>query len=76
MPQYPHHCTFTNEIHSKNLRSTEKFSLYIPKPNVEIFHKTFAYSGTDIWKYLPLDVLLYCCICSILYVVVVIESPM
>ena len=36
----------------------EKFSLYmyIPKSNVEIFRKTFAYSGTAIWNYLPHDV--------------------
>ena len=36
----------------------EKFSLYMynPKSNVEIFRKIFAYSGADIWNYLPHDV--------------------
>jgi len=48
--------TFTNEICSKNLLSGDKFSLYIPNPNVERFHKTFAYSGADIWNSLPHDV--------------------
>ena len=44
-PKYlQNYFTFTYEIYSKNLRSAEKFSLYIPKPNVEIFCKTFAYS--------------------------------
>ena len=50
---------FTNEIYSKNLRSAEKFNLYNPNPNVEIFRKTFAYSGTDIWNSLPNDVKLH-----------------
>ena len=34
--------TFTNEFHSKNLSFAENLNLYIPKPNVELFLKTFA----------------------------------
>ena len=45
--------TFTDEIYSKNLRSYEKFNLYIPIPNVL---KTLVYSRADIWNYLPHDV--------------------
>jgi len=36
--------------------SAEKLNLYIPKPNVEIFRKTFAYSAADIWNSLLHDV--------------------
>ena len=53
---WQNYLTFTNEIHSKNLRFTEKLNLYIPKPNVELFRKTFAYVGADIWHSLPHDV--------------------
>ena len=43
-PKYWHnYFTFTNE-------TAEKLNLYIPKPNVEIVRKTFAYSGADIWN--------------------------
>jgi len=42
--------TFTKEIHSNNLRFAEKLNLYIPEHNVELFRKTFAYSGADIWN--------------------------
>ena len=44
-PKYWHnYITFTNEIHSKNLRSDEKLNIYIPKHNIELFRKSFAYS--------------------------------
>ena len=46
--------TFTNETHSKNVRSAEKFSLYIPEPKVEIFCETFAYFGAAIRNSSPL----------------------
>ena len=36
--------------------SAEKLNLYIPKPNVEIFRKTFTYSAADIWNSLLHDV--------------------
>ena len=56
-PKYWHnYFTFTNKIHSKNLRSAEKFSVYIPKHNVETFGKTFANFGAAIWNYLLHDV--------------------
>ena len=33
-----------------------QLNIYIPKPKVELFRKTFAYSGADIWNSLPHDV--------------------
>jgi len=56
-PKYwQNYFTFTNEIHSKSWRCAEQLNLYIPKPNVEIFRETFAYSAADIWNCLPHDV--------------------
>ena len=51
-----HNFTITNEIHSKNLRFAEQLNLYIPKRDVELFRKTFAYTGADICNSLPHDV--------------------
>ena len=31
--------------------------LYTPKPNCELFRKSFMYSGAAIWNYLPLQVI-------------------
>ena len=47
---------FTIKIHSKNGRSVEQLNLYIPKPNVELVRKPFAYYEADIWNDLPHDV--------------------
>ena len=45
--------TYTSEIHQVNLRSLTDSTLYVPKPNLEIYRKTFAYSGSKIWNTLP-----------------------
>lgn len=44
---------FTNEVHTRNLRSTAENLLYVPKPNYEIYRNTLAYSGSKIWNAIP-----------------------
>ena len=42
-PKYWHnYFTFNNEIHSKNLRSAEKFKLYIPNPKLGWYLELFT----------------------------------
>ena len=45
--------TYTSDIHQVNLRSLTSSTLYVPKPNLETYKKTFAYSGSKIWNTLP-----------------------
>ena len=45
--------TYTYDIHSLNLRSAANHTLYIPKPNLEIYRKSLSYSGPKIWNTLP-----------------------
>ena len=45
--------TLTSNIHDRTLRSTSQFQLYSPKPNSELFRKSFVYSGSVIWNNLP-----------------------
>ena len=45
--------TFTSNIHDRSLRSSSQFQLYSPRPNTELFRKSFAYSGSSIWNSLP-----------------------
>ena len=45
--------TYTSDIHQVNLRSLTDSTLYVPKPNLEIYRKTFAFSGSKIWNTLP-----------------------
>ena len=45
--------TFTSSIHERTLRSSSEFQLYSPRPNTELFRKSFAYSGSTIWNDLP-----------------------
>lgn len=37
------------------LRSTRANLLYVPKPNIELFRNSMAYSGSRIWNDLPED---------------------
>ena len=56
-PKYlQNYLTFTYEIYNKNVRSAESLVYKLVKPYVEIFRKTFAYSGADIWNSLPHEV--------------------
>jgi exonuclease III len=42
-----------SHIHERNLRSTSHSQLYSPKPNTEVFRRSFSYSGSLIWNNLP-----------------------
>ena len=42
--------TLTSEVNQRSLRSTTENSLYIPKPNIELFRKSLSYSGSKIWN--------------------------
>ena len=44
---------YVSDIHSHNLRSQTDELLYVPKPNSELYRKTFHYSGSKIWNSLP-----------------------
>ena len=44
---------FSSEVHNKALRSTTANLLYVPKPNIEIYRKRLAYSGSKIWNSIP-----------------------
>ena len=47
---------YTNEIRNRNLRSISENLLYVPKSNCEIYHNSFAYSGSKLWNSIPQDV--------------------
>ena len=44
---------FSSEVHNRALRSTTENLLYVPKPNIEIYRKSLAYSGSKIWNSIP-----------------------
>ena len=48
--------SYTSDVSSRDTRSTKFNQLYTPKPNCELFHKSFMYSGAAIWNSLPLHV--------------------
>ena len=43
-------------LHIMSTWSTNYNQLYMPKPNCELFRKSFMYSGSAIWNSLPLHV--------------------
>ena len=45
--------TFSKEVHDRTLRSTADNLLYIPKPNIEHYRNSRAYSGSKIWNSIP-----------------------
>ena len=45
--------TFSKEVHDRTLRSTADTLLYIPKPNIEHYRNSLAYSGSKIWISIP-----------------------
>lgn len=45
--------TYSHNIHNLDLRSAANQTLYIPKPRLEIYRKSLAYSGPKIWNTLP-----------------------
>ena len=48
--------SYTSDVSCRDTRSTNCNQLYTPKPNCELFHKSFMYSGAAIWNSLPLHV--------------------
>ena len=44
---------FSSEAHNRALRSTTENLLYVPKPNIVIYRKSLAYSGSKIWNSIP-----------------------
>jgi len=48
--------SYTSDISCRDTRSTNCNQLYTPKPNCELFRKSFMYSGAAIWNSLPLHV--------------------
>ena len=47
---------YTSECNSRDTRSSTSVQFYIPKPNCELFQRSFMYSGAVIWNSLPCDV--------------------
>ena len=45
--------SYTSDISCRHTRSTNCNQLYTPKPNCELFRKSFMYSGAAIWNSLP-----------------------
>lgn len=46
----------TRSVHRLNLRSTDSNTLYVHKPNIELYRSSFVYSGSKIWNDLPVCV--------------------
>ena len=44
---------FSSELHDRSLRSTSENLLYVPKPNIELYRNSLAYSGSKIWNSIP-----------------------
>ena len=44
---------FSSEVHNRSLRSTSENLLYVPKPNMELYRNSLAYSGSKIWNSIP-----------------------
>ena len=48
--------SYTADVSCRDTRSTNCNQLYTPKPNCELFCKSFMYSGAAIWNSLTLHV--------------------
>ena len=56
-PDYlKNYVSYISDISCRHTRSTNSNQLYTPKPNCELFRKSFMYSGAAIWNSLPLHV--------------------
>ena len=56
-PDYlKNYVSYISDVSCRDTRSTKYNQLYLPKPNCELFRKTFMYSGAVIWNSLPLHV--------------------
>ncbi len=41
------------DVNVKNTRNTDSLNVYIPKPKIECYRKSFKYAGGKIWNDLP-----------------------
>ena len=48
--------TFSSDVHTKMLRSSSTYQLYVAKPNLEIFSNTFVFSDSSIWNSLTYEI--------------------
>jgi hypothetical protein len=48
--------TNTHTIHSRSLRSSSHNNIYPPRPRLELFKNSFAYTGSILWNALPQQV--------------------
>jgi len=48
--------SYTSDVSYRDTRSTNCNQIYTPKPNCELFGKSFMYAGAAIWNSLPLHV--------------------
>ncbi len=39
----------TSDVNVRNTRNTDSLNVYIPKPNIECYWKSFKYVGGKIW---------------------------
>ncbi len=42
-----------SDVNERNSRITDSLNVYIPKPNIEYYRKSFKYAGGKIWNDLP-----------------------
>ncbi len=42
-----------SDVNVRNTRNTDSLNVYIPKPNIECYRKSFKYAGGKIWNDLP-----------------------
>ena len=45
--------SLVSEIHDARTRSAENSNVMAPKPNIELFKKSFRYHGSQVWNALP-----------------------
>ena len=45
--------TLPCEVHERSLRFTTENLLYVPKPKLELYRDSLAYSGSKIWNSIP-----------------------
>ena len=50
-PDYlKNHIAYTSVFNSRDTRSSTSVQFYIPKPNCELFRRSFMYAGAAIWN--------------------------
>ena len=56
-PDYhKNHIAYASEFNSRDTRSSTSVQFYTPKPNCELFRRSFMYAGAAIWSSRPCDV--------------------